>query len=66
MVSTLLVALFTIKLLLPFANLIRSSFNKLLSKRVKREKPKKQQRIKLQQKPKTSEPEETIFIGIND
>lgn len=65
-VSTLLVALFTIKLLLPFANLIRSSFNKLLSKRVKREKPKKQQRIKLQQKPKTSEPEETIFIGIND
>ena len=65
-VATILTVLYVVTLLGPTSELFAKLFAKLATKRVKREKPKKQQKIKLQQKPKTSEPEETIFIGIND
>ncbi|MCQ3034655.1 MAG: hypothetical protein MJ248_00265 [Bacilli bacterium] len=65
-IATSLTLLFVIRLLGPTGELFAKAFGKINLKRVKREKPKKQSKIKLQAKPKTSEPEETIFIGIND
>lgn len=48
----------------PIGNVFEKIFSKIkLPKFVKREKKAK---IKLQNKPKTSEPQETVFIGIND
>lgn len=48
----------------PLGNLIDKGFSKI--RLPKFEKKEKKQRIKLHEQPKTSEPEERIYIGIND
>lgn len=59
-----LAVIMTLVLAGPIGNVFEKLFSKIkLPKVFKREKKSK---IKLQNKPKTSEPQETIFIGIND
>ena len=65
LVSAVLSALFATTLLGPTANLFSKWLKKIKLPSIKIDRAKKQ-RIKMQNKPKTSEPEETIFIGIND
>ncbi len=65
LISIVLSALFTTTLLMPLSEVLRKCFKKVKLPTIKIDRAKRQ-RIKMQSKPKTSEPEETIFIGIND
>ena len=58
-------ALLVTTLLGPTSELLRKWFKHIKLPTIKID-HKKRQRIKMQAKPKTSEPQETIFIGIND
>ncbi len=65
LLGVVLAALLITTLLGPLSNTFRKWLKKIKLPTIKINKAKKQ-RIKLQNKPKTSEPEETVFIGIND
>ncbi len=65
LISIVLSALFATTLLMPTSELFAKWFRKIKLPTIKIDRAKRQ-RIKMQNKPKTSEPEETIFIGIND
>lgn len=65
LLSIVLSALFVTTLLGPTSELFSKLFKHIKLPTIKIDRAKRQ-RIKLQGKPKTSEPEETTFIGIND
>lgn len=65
LISVVLSALFTTTLLMPTSEMFSRWFKGIKLPTIKVDRAKRQ-RIKMQNKPKTSEPEETIFIGIND
>ena len=65
LLATVLAALLVTTLLGPISSIFHKWLKKIKLPTFKSNKAKKQ-RIKLQNKPKTSEPEETVFIGIND
>ncbi len=65
LISVVLSALFTTTLLMPTSEMFSRWFKGIKLPTIKIDRAKRQ-RIKMQNKPKTSEPEETIFIGIND
>ena len=65
LLATLLVVVLTITLLGPISVLLHKWLKKIKLPTIKVNKAKKA-KIKLKNKPKTSEPEETVFIGIND
>ena len=65
LLSTLLAVVLTITLLGPISVLLHKWLKKIKLPTIKVNKAKKA-KIKLKNKPKTSEPEETVFIGIND
>lgn len=64
-IAIALACLFTLVLLSPLSELFAKWLKKIKLPSFKLDRAKKH-RIKLQNKPKTSEPEETVFIGIND
>ena len=57
--------LFVTTLLGPISEFVSKNLKKIHLPKIKINRTKKQ-KIKMQNKPKTSEPEETVFIGIND
>lgn len=61
-VGTILTVLFLLTLMGPLAGLFDRLFSKIHLPKLRRNKENKQRSLK----PKTSEPQETIFIGIND
>ena len=65
LLATVLAALLVTTLLGPISSIFHKWLKKIKLPTFKSNRAKKQ-RIKLQNKPKTSEPEETVFIGIND
>ncbi|MCI6329483.1 MAG: hypothetical protein MR775_01480 [Erysipelotrichaceae bacterium] len=65
LLSIVIAALFVTTLLGSLSEGFRNKFKNIKLPTIKIDRNKKQ-RIKMQNKPKTSEPEETIFIGIND
>ncbi len=65
LIAVILTALLATSLLGPTAQLFSKWFKGIKLPTIKIDRSKKQ-RIKMQAKPKTSEPEETVFIGIND
>lgn len=65
LLATVIAALLVTTLLGPISQLISKMFKNIKLPTIKIDRSKKQ-RIKLQNKPKSSEPEETVFIGIND
>ena len=65
LLATLLAVVLTVTLLGPISALFHKWLKKIKLPTIKVNRAKKA-RIKLKNKPKTSEPEETVFIGIND
>ena len=65
LLANVLSLVLTMSLVGPMSEKISKSLKKIKLPTIKIDRAKKQ-RIKLQNKPKTSEPEETVFIGIND
>ena len=65
LIAIVLGALLITSLLGPISTLFHKWLKKIKLPQIKFDRAKKQ-RIKLQNKPKSSEPEETVFIGIND
>lgn len=64
LVGIILGAVYVLILMGPIGSLFEKLFSKIKLPQFKRSE--KKAKIKLQNKPKTSEPQETIFIGIND
>ena len=64
LVGIILGTIYVLILMGPIGSLFEKLFSKIKLPQFKRSE--KKAKIKLQNKPKTSEPQETIFIGIND